>query len=67
MKPIVALVYDFDGTLSPLNMQEFGFIQSLGISVNDFWTKANRMAIDEDANSILCYMIQLLHQALIAF
>ena len=63
MKPIVALVYDFDGTLSPLNMQEFGFIQSLGISVNDFWTKANRMAIDEDANSILCYMKYMLDSA----
>lgn len=63
VKPIVALVYDFDGTLSPLNMQEFGFIQSLGISVKEFWTKANRMAIDEDANSILCYMKHMLDSA----
>lgn len=29
-KPIVALIYDFDGTLPPGNMQELGFIQAIG-------------------------------------
>lgn len=60
MKPIVALVYDFDGTLSPSNMQEYGFIQSLGVEVKEFWSKANRMAVDEDASGILCYMKHVL-------
>ena len=36
-KPIVALIYDFDGTLSPGNMQEFGFIQAIGKTPAEFW------------------------------
>ena len=36
-KLIVALVYDFDGTLSPGNMQEFGFIQAIGKTPEEFW------------------------------
>ena len=33
----VALVYDFDGTLSPGNMQEFGFVQALGKQTTAPW------------------------------
>ena len=29
-KPIVALIYDFDGTLAPGNMQEYSFINAVG-------------------------------------
>ena len=39
-KPIIALIYDFDGTLSPGNMQEFGFIQAIGQTPEEFWPKA---------------------------
>ena len=35
----VALVYDFDGMLSPGNMQEFGFVQAIGKDPKDFWEK----------------------------
>ena len=35
-RPIVALIYDFDGTLSPGNMQEFGFIQAIGKTPDEF-------------------------------
>ena len=38
-RPQVALVYDFDVTLSPGNMQEFGFIQATGKTKDEFWEK----------------------------
>ena len=31
-KPTVALIYDFDGTLSPCNMQEYDFLKDIGNS-----------------------------------
>lgn len=55
-KPIVALIYDFDGTLSPGNMQEFGFIQAVGKTPEEFWDMSNRIAAGQDASNILAYM-----------
>ena len=55
-KPIVALIYDFDGTLSPGNMQEFGFIQAVGQTPAEFWTKSDNIAIGQDASNVLAYM-----------
>ena len=52
-KPIVALIYDFDGTLSPGNMQEFGFIQAVGKTKEEFWALSNDLAIDQDASNVL--------------
>ncbi|MBR6001327.1 MAG: haloacid dehalogenase-like hydrolase [Bacteroidales bacterium] len=59
-KPIVALIYDFDGTLSPGNMQEFGFIQAIHQTPAEFWTKSDGIAIGQDASNILAYM-KLMH------
>ena len=59
-KPIVALIYDFDGTLSPGNMQEFGFIQAIGQTPQEFWSKSDGIAKGQDASNILAYM-KLMH------
>ena len=61
--PTVAFVYDFDGTLSPGNMQEFGFIQAIGRDIDDFWTKNKQLSEQHDASSILCYMYLMLQAA----
>lgn len=55
-KPIVALIYDFDGTLSPGNMQEFGFIQAIGKTPAEFWQMSDGIAKGQDASNILAYM-----------
>ena len=62
-RPIVALIYDFDGTLSPGNMQEFGFIQSVGFSPMEFWEQSNRIAAGQDASDVLSYMKQMFDAA----
>lgn len=38
----IALIYDFDGTLAPGNMQEYDFIPAVGKSNKEFWTEATR-------------------------
>lgn len=62
-KSVVALIYDFDGTLSPGNMQEFSFIKALNMSAGEFWTKTNKLSEASDASSILCYMKTMLDEA----
>lgn len=64
--PIVALIYDFDGTLSPRNMQEFGFIQAIGKSPEEFWQKSDEIAHDQDASNILSYMKLMFDEAKVA-
>ena len=62
-KPIVALIYDFDGTLSPGNMQEFGFIKALGQNSKDFWNKNAKLSVENDASPVLCYMNLMIMEA----
>lgn len=62
-RPIVALIYDFDGTLSPGNMQEFGFIQAIGKDKAAFWEKNKKLSEENDANGILTYMFLMIEAA----
>ena len=62
-RPIVALVYDFDGTLSPGNMQEFGFIQAIGKKPQEFWQESDDIAAGQDASNILSYMKLMFDEA----
>ena len=59
----VALIYDFDGTLAAGNMQEYDFIPAVGKSNKEFWSDANKMAEEQDADQILTYMALMIREA----
>ena len=59
-KPIVALMYDFDKTLSPKNMQDYGFMDGLGMSADEFWKECTRLTKKNNMDSILSYMYLML-------
>lgn len=60
---IVALIYDFDNTLSTKDMQEFTFIPSLGMSPSDFWKQSDLLAHKYDMDHILAYMYLMASKA----
>jgi len=62
-KPIAALLYDFDKTLSPRDMQEYGFIPGLGLTREAFWAEANRLQREERMDGILAYMYLMLDKS----
>ena len=63
MEYTVALIYDFDGTLAPGNMQEYDFIPAVGKSNKEFWTDANVLAETQDADPVLAYMARMIQEA----
>jgi hypothetical protein len=56
----IALVYDFDGTLSPQPMQEYTVLPKLGAKPADFWAKVNREARETESDPMLVYMRHIL-------
>lgn len=63
-KPIIAICYDFDKTLSPNDMQAQGYIQSVGYDVtDDFWNKSNALARENEMDENLAYMFVMKEEA----
>lgn len=57
---IIGICYDFDGTLAHGNMQEYGLIQKLGMTTEEFWTYTANFTIHHQADPILSYMKTLI-------
>ena len=62
-RPVLAICYDFDKTLSPSDMQAQGYIQSIGYDVAAFWEESNRLAADNDMDDNLAYMYKMVQRA----
>ncbi|MAI46896.1 MAG: haloacid dehalogenase-like hydrolase [Hyphomicrobiaceae bacterium TMED74] len=62
-KKTIALVYDFDGTLSPRPMQEYAFMPKIGIDPQDFWDESNKIAREQQADPLITYMHLLYKKA----
>lgn len=62
-RPVLAVCYDFDRTLSPEDMQAQGYIQSIGYDVADFWKESNSLAADNDMDQNLAYMYTMVTKA----
>jgi len=63
-KLVIALIYDFDGTLSPQNMQEYDFFDAIGIkNKSQFWAENSKLVHKHEASNILCYMRLMIKKA----
>ena len=52
----IAMVYDFDGTLSPQPMQEYTVLPKFGIEPEAFWARVHKEATETDSDPMLVYM-----------
>jgi hypothetical protein len=59
----VAIMYDFDDTLAPGNMQEYAFIPNLEIDAGEFWEHCAVLAKEHNMDSVLAYMYMMVNLA----
>ena len=62
-RPILAIMYDYDHTLSPRDMQEYGFIPDLGMEADVFWHKCLKAMKRNQMDQLLAYMYMMLEEA----
>ena len=62
-KPILAIMYDFDKTLSTTDMQNYAFIPALGMSPEEFWGETGKFSEKNGVERILSYMYMMVYLA----
>ena len=58
----VALIYDFDKTLAISDMQNFKFIENLGMTVDEFWGLTSEFCNDNHCERILGYLFVMMRE-----
>ena len=59
----IAIIYDFDGTLTPKSMQEYTLLPKLGINSKSFWDTIVKEAKETGGETMMIYMRHLLDHA----
>lgn len=59
----VALMYDFDSTLSIGNIQDYNFIPALNMTEKSFWTEVDKVRFENNMDNVLAYMYVMLKKA----
>jgi hypothetical protein len=59
----IAIVYDFDGTLSPQPMQEYTVLPKIRVRPKKFWREVSEESEDTVSEAMLVYMRLLLQKA----
>lgn len=62
-KPIIAIMYDFDKTLSTTDMQNYTLIPNLGMTPAEFWGKTTEFSNKTGVERILSYMYMMIEEA----
>jgi len=60
---VIAIVYDFDGTLMPGSIQEETVFKAYGIDKDEFWKRANDLVVERGYERTLSYLKLLIHDA----
>jgi len=64
MHNIIAIVYDFDGTLTPQPMQEYTVLPEIGIKRGkQFWDAVRKEALNTGGEEIVTYMRLMLEMS----
>ena len=63
-RPVLAICYDFDKTLSPDNMQAQGYLQAINYeNQNEFWAETNALANANEMDTTLAWMHLMLKRS----
>ncbi len=60
---IIAIMYDFDKTLSTTDMQNYAFIPALDMTPDQFWGATGEFSKENGVERILSYMYMMIYQA----